>query len=254
MLYKYYDIILYVVTKCLGDDFILKRLAFSILFLLLIAFSSCAEPQIDGRYILFGHFEQDDNISNGSEPIEWLVLSSDEDTLWLLSRYGLFPSSFHSTDSVIRWNGCSLRKKLNNDFYNSSFSESEKECILLTHVTADRNTRFRNKSGKDTDDYVYLLSMKETDSFFPEPEDKLAWPTPYAAASGCYVGENGTCGWWTRTVGHSDDDDCSINSEGLYRNFQVNFRKYCIRPVIRIDAKKASYIPQTAEFFAKISE
>ena len=98
MLYKYYDIILYVVTKCLGDDFILKRLAFSILFLLLIAFSSCAEPQIDGRYILFGHFEQDDNISNGSEPIEWLVLSSDEDTLWLLSRYGLFPSSFHSTD------------------------------------------------------------------------------------------------------------------------------------------------------------
>ena len=96
--------------------------------------------------------------------------------------------------------------------------------------------------------------MKETDSFFPEPEDKLAWPTPYAVSSGCYVGDEGTCGWWTRTVGHSDDDDCSINSEGLYRNFQVNFRKYCIRPVIRIDAKKASYIPQTAEFFAKISE
>ena len=42
----------------------------------------------------FGHYEQDNDKSNGSEPIEWVVIESNGDEVTLLSRYCL--------DSIIK--------------------------------------------------------------------------------------------------------------------------------------------------------
>lgn len=228
-----------------GDVFLVKRflvLLILIIFYIISCISCIAEPQIDGRSVFFGHYEQDNNEENGPEPIEWLVLTADDDILWLLSRYGLAPSWFHPTKEAVHWSRCKLRKKLNEDFYFSAFSDFEREAILLTHVTADKNFKFHNSSGKDTDDYVYLLSTEEVFAFFPEQNDRLAWPTQSAIAANCVVDKKnntGCCGWWTRTSGLHDGDASRISTEGIYNHFQVNYRRDCIRPVIRIDIKKS---------------
>ena len=206
---------------------------------LMIAAGGLAEPQVDGRTVLFGRYEQDNNPENGTEPIEWIVLKVEDGEAWLLSRYGLFPTSYHSTDTVVHWRGCRLRKKLNGDFLGKAFTAEEQDMIRLTTVTADRNIRFHTWAGKDCEDKVYLLSQKEVNEFFPEEEDRLALPTAYAVAKNCFVGENGTCGWWTRSPGHSEDDAARISSEGKYVNFQVNYRGDCVRPTIRVDAERA---------------
>lgn len=40
-----------------------------------------------GSYITFGSYEQDDDITNGKEPIEWLVLAKKNNRMLVISRY-----------------------------------------------------------------------------------------------------------------------------------------------------------------------
>ena len=42
-----------------------------------------------GDIIVLGHYKQDNDLSNGKEPIEWIVLSNEEEKILLLSKYGL---------------------------------------------------------------------------------------------------------------------------------------------------------------------
>ncbi len=42
-----------------------------------------------GDIITFGRYEQDNNLNNGTEAIEWLVLAAENDRALLLSKYGL---------------------------------------------------------------------------------------------------------------------------------------------------------------------
>ena len=44
---------------------------------------------IVGDYISFGSYEQDNDVTNGKEPIEWLVLDVQEGKAKILSRYAL---------------------------------------------------------------------------------------------------------------------------------------------------------------------
>ena len=42
-----------------------------------------------GDHVFFGQYEQDNDLKNGPEPIEWLVLEDDGESILLLSRYCL---------------------------------------------------------------------------------------------------------------------------------------------------------------------
>lgn len=41
------------------------------------------------KTVTFGRYEQDNNLGNGPEPIEWIVLDSNNGEVLLLSKYGL---------------------------------------------------------------------------------------------------------------------------------------------------------------------
>lgn len=47
-------------------------------------------PKAAYSTVFFGSYEQDGNTENGPEPIEWLVLEDDGETMTLLSRYILY--------------------------------------------------------------------------------------------------------------------------------------------------------------------
>lgn len=120
-----------------------------------------------GSTVEFGHYEQDAVTSNGPEPIEWYVISKDEDTnmLLLLSKDGLDIAQYHSKDTGVSWENCDLRRWLNseNGFWGTAFSKEEKAIIgnTLCKMIVTDSDGVRSDAGEDTVDKVFLLSRDE---------------------------------------------------------------------------------------------
>ncbi|MDO5563877.1 MAG: DUF6273 domain-containing protein [Eubacteriales bacterium] len=73
---------------------------------------------------------------------------------------------FYSNDEKridLTWRNCTLRKWLNNEFYNKAFSNDEKNRII---ETIHKNESNRGAIHPDTNDKVFLLSEKEIKKYF----------------------------------------------------------------------------------------
>ena len=171
-----------------------------------------------GRFVAYGRYEQDNNLQNGAEPIEWIVLDVRDGKALLLSRYALDNKPYHTEEmTYASWKNCSLRTRLNSDFMNTAFSGDEQKSILLTGVNNSDSLEYEDHdynedgtggfaytavSGENTQDYVFLLSCYETDLYAALLP--ACRPTLYAAANG--LAEWGDpeprwCDWWLRTAG-----------------------------------------------------
>ncbi len=202
-----------------------------------------------GDYYSFGSYEQDNNTSNGKEKIEWLVLEVKDGKALLISKYALDCIPFNFGRSNVTWETCSLRKWLNDSFYNNAFDSKEKKRIQKTSVSADENSKYKDTvtSGKTTKDYVFLLSLVEANKYFPEDKQNLAMcaVTDYAKAKGCLISSDineegrGTCLWWLRTPGSSQDTATTASTHGSFYvgGRMVQQDNVGVRPVIWIDTK-----------------
>ena len=116
-----------------------------------------ANPQV-GDYIFFGTYEQDNDLSNGKEDVEWLVLEVENKKMLLISKYALDCKRFNepTTDLSKPWIYSDLRKWLNNDFLNTAFSDNEKVKISVTKY--GRNNVLQDK--------VFLLDVAEAERYF----------------------------------------------------------------------------------------
>lgn len=137
------------------------------------------------EYVTLGTYEQDGNEDTGKEPIEWLVLKQDDEKMLVVSKYGLdymkYPDDYSSN---ISWENCSLRKSLNSDFINNSFSSEEQKNIILTQNTNKANKDFYSTvDGNITEDKVFLLSIDEVQTYLPastsSESSKRAYGTDY---------------------------------------------------------------------------
>lgn len=192
---------------------------------------SCKAGNIET--ILFGEYEQDGNASNGKEPIEWIVLDGDGTNLLLLSRYVLDKEAFENV-----WEFSSLRSKLNNDFYNSAFKETEKAIIINSCLKNGSavNGEGTTVGGNDTYDKVFLLSADEVKPYLYKKEICKCEPTEYAKSCGIVVGHIGYCGWYLRTPGTRYFYVSSVTAMGKMTNTTHLDQKTCgIRPAIWVD-------------------
>lgn len=82
-----------------------------------------------GDIIYYGSYEQDNNISNGKENIEWRVLAKENNRILGISDKALDCKPFNETKENVTWRTCTLRKWLNDDFFNSAFSNAEKSVF-----------------------------------------------------------------------------------------------------------------------------
>ena len=93
-----------------------------------------------GDVIEVGSFEQDGDEANGAEPIEWQVLADEDGKKLLLSRYILMPlgnimyDEFPGDGVNYTWAECGIRSYLNGEFYESAFTDEEKELIAETSI------------------------------------------------------------------------------------------------------------------------
>lgn len=155
-----------------------------------------------GSYVTFGAYEQDNNISNGKEDVEWLVLEVKDGKALVVSKYALDCKQYNTSNTAVTWETCTLRKWLNNDFINAAFSSYEKAMIPTVTVSADKNPEYSTNPGNATQDQVFLLSITEANKYFGSDSARQCKPTDYAFANGAYVNSsNGNCWWWLRSPG-----------------------------------------------------
>lgn len=164
-----------------------------------------------GDYVFFGSYEQDNNISNGKEDIEWLVLDKQDDRVLVVSKYALDCKPYNEEYEDVTWETCTLRGWLNDEFINAAFTEEEKATIPTVTVTADANPDYSTDPGNDTEDRVFLLSINEANEYFSSDDERACQPTDYAVANGVWESEFGNCWWWLRSPGNYQ-----YNAAGVY--------------------------------------
>lgn len=168
-----------------------------------------------GSYVTFGSFEQDNDISNGTEPIEWLVLVKESDRILLISKYALACQPYNTSRTVTTWENCSLRTWLNDTFLNAAFSETEQAMIPSVTVSADKNSSYSTNPGNSTTDKVFLLSTHEAYSYFSDESDRTCQVTAYCDAQGAYRSNNRNFQWWLRTPGFDSDIAAYVTGYGM---------------------------------------
>lgn len=191
-----------------------------------------------GDIVVFGHYEQDADSSNGPEEIEWRVLETNGESALMISQYALddVPFSEHWDDTVGLWHVCDLHTWLNHDFLDTAFTEEEKSRLTSVSVTADRNPDYSTPPGDDTEDMVFLLSVTQVKRFFPSKSDRVVLATPYAIDRGVYLEDNGSCWWWTRTPGYTDGAVALVDNDGTINTYGcgVLSDRGGVRPVIAL--------------------
>ena len=120
--------------------------------------------------VTFGTYPKDDISGETKDAIEWIVLEKDtaNKKALLLSKYLLDSQRYNSEEADVSWEECSLRKWLNDTFYNKAFNEDEKNVIITSRVS--NTAAFMEVEGEDfaTMDKVFLLSVDEVRKYFGE--------------------------------------------------------------------------------------
>ena len=189
--------------------------------------------------ITFGSYEKDNNTANGKEPIEWIVLDVQDGKSLLISRYALDCKPYHSYNTSVTWENCSLRKWLNNEFMSEAFSAEEKARIPALMVSADKNPEHNTNPGYVTQDQIFLLSIPETNEYFASDAQRQCKASAYAIAQGCYVNQDENCWWWLRTPGSSSAYAAGVGRGGTVSNNgnSVNGTSDAVRPAMWVSLK-----------------
>ncbi len=195
-----------------------------------------------GSYIKFGSYEQDNNVRNGKEDIEWLVLAKEDNRILVVSRYALDSKTYHTKEENVTWETCAIRQWLNGEFINNAFSTTEQAMIPTVTVSDGKNPVHNTHPGNSTRDKVFLLSIGEVSRYFATDTERLCAPTDYAIAQGAWTnpdisigGRNS--GWWLlRSPGLDQDNVALIHSSGAIREGgeHVDCEEGSIRPAMWI--------------------
>ncbi|MCR5061505.1 MAG: DUF6273 domain-containing protein [Saccharofermentans sp.] len=185
-----------------------------------------AGPVRHGNYITFGHYEQDEDESNGPEPVDWIILSEEDGRMLVISRYILDWQPYNTEMTDVTWETCSIRKWLNEDFINAAFSASEQEQILTVTNTnpGNENPWGIADGGNDTEDKIFLLSSDEADLYFDNDDeravDKCDW-------------------WWLRSPGYINNRASVVLTIGeIYRHGHIvsfNHHDHGVRPAFWLE-------------------
>ena len=189
-----------------------------------------------GSVIEFGHYEQDNDLSNGAEPIQWRVLKQEGDKVMLVSLYGLDCQPYNTKRVAVTWADSTIRSWLNSDFSKTAFNEEESSAILLSDVSNESNSTFKTDGGIETKDKVFLLSINEAATLFENKQDRVTKNTVYSNAQGA-KSNSGAGWWWLRSPGGDPNNAAIVFTDGsVYRNgYYVNHDNNAVRPALWLD-------------------
>lgn len=202
-----------------------------------------------GSTVQFGFYPQAGRSSDEKDIIEWIVLDKDSDKMLLISKYALDCLPYQS--AVIdqytgSWEVSQVRSWLNDSFLNEAFDKEEAQLLVSTVLSGSSDT----DNDLKLEDKVFLLSVSEAETYFPDNEARKCLATRYAIYHGAYQSSIGrTCFWWLRNTRQYTD----LSLEGMPRetftraalvgssgrivdigHYMFN-QQYVVRPVIWVD-------------------
>ena len=215
-------------------------------------------------YLIFGSYEQDNNLENGPEPIEWFVLKEEDGRALVVSRYALKLMQYHHTiseDPSVTWETWESRAWLNGEFLETAFSEVELKRIptVMVETPLVSWSSASVPPVNDTEDKIFLLSMQEASRYLKGGKARRCQPTEYAIAGyeaamgkdwettvrGTWIREEhrGNCSWWLRSQGEFSGSAASVTPVGRFafvgypslENLDMYDYNYGIRPAMWID-------------------
>jgi len=144
-------------------------------------------------------------------------------------------------DIKVTWDESDLRKYLNNEFY-AKFDDADKSRIVLTTNKNQDNQFFGITGGKDTKDYVFILSLDEYVRYFCDEISKqqlankdydgLCEIKYYPSRRKAKYGDKFS-GMWLRSPGYYDFHAVYVNANGCIKAGGDRFNRiYGIRPAI----------------------
>ena len=192
---------------------------------------------IFSKAVAFGSYPQQ---SDSAEPIEWIVLDDDGESVLLLSRYCLASLPWHNDHEAVTWNESDIRVWLNGEFLEAAFSEEERTAIVPAVLDNGDDLNYGTPVGEDTTDFIFLLSAGEAMTFLGSGE-RTAAPSDYALQQGAYTNGSGNCAWWLRSPGMTDTSPAYFASAGEIgdRAHEANEQIIGVRPAVRV---KRSFI------------
>lgn len=182
-----------------------------------------------GDTVEFGNYYKSSEESK--EPIEWQVLEKTDNEILLISKHVLDKKMYFNRRQDITWSECSLREWLNDEFLNTAFSEEEQNMLLNSNVTPDSNPRYATHAGYlPTTNKIFLLSIDETEKYFPTNASKKSTPTAFAQRGSSFVHS-----WWLRTPGEYKYTVAYVDGYGvvIFTGIGVDFT-IGVRPALRI--------------------
>ena len=227
------------------DPLAVLSVALSMIFFIVGMFFRAAYNDVEQpssvKIITFGTYEQDNDLENGKEAIQWIVLEEKDGKALIVSLYALDHGQYNETYTNVTWENCTLRAWLNEDFLNAAFSESEKEMIQTVTASADQNPLYGTSPGNETQDRIFLLSIAEVNQYFESDSERACKPTAYAKAQGAWTSSSeasgGNCRWWLRSPGGYQNYAATVYSAGTVDGYgySVNYSHYAVRPALWVD-------------------
>lgn len=218
-----------------------------------------------GDTITFGHYEQDNDTSNGPEAITWKVLDVQDGKALVISEKILARVRHRYVEDghgAVTWETSRVRQWLSEDFFDAAFSDEEKTAVYLTNVKSEPNPDYTDTDpGKDTQDYVFVLGLEQYDAYFaddgdlfdaiapytevarvgnPYAKDELVRTAKYYPMNNAVQGNaDGSAGWWwLRTVGqdYAADGNFMMRVDAAGKADGVGSDADCgVRPAMWVD-------------------
>ena len=164
-----------------------------------------------GNKVSFGTYNEKELI--------WKVLRKDGNRRLLLAEKPVEFMSFYPERISINWSTCTLRRWLNKQFLEESFTLQERMTILLSSHRNNTDPRWDDENGPDTRDKAFVFNLRELDEYLPDQEDRA-------------VGE----WWWLRGHGCSNLNQQAVYYDGTVypEGVSCNSKEVGVRPAIWI--------------------
>ncbi|MBQ9155256.1 MAG: hypothetical protein IJ137_00580 [Eubacterium sp.] len=197
-----------------------------------------------GDIITLGTWSSGSGLFGKKEEIQWQVLKVKDGKALCISRYAIASMPFQDETSEVdpkdsRWENCTLRRWLNEDFFQKAFSGEEAGYIVNASVPAEENEDYHSDAGKDTVDHVFLLSIGEARTCFASDEERKLEPAPDRKKTSSEEELTGI--WWLRSPGRNDHTGSLVMSDGFVDiGNAYKIKNYDVRPAIWLNVGNAS--------------
>lgn len=213
------------------------------LFLLFVLYIQVVRPRVEGKHemknletaqvgdtVFFGRYPTSKSIHQ-TERVSWIVLKKEGNQLMLITQYGLTGGPYNQAKNEVNWNHSDLYHRLNQELYQSLFSEIERQYLVP------------NPSDKAL---VSLLSVEEAKELFETDYSRELTLTESAILEGnanynilSKIHDRDMKGyhsswWWLRGSSEYSINAPYVSIEGkiIEDSYNVSRRDGAIRPVI----------------------